>query len=105
MYQLISYFIMAKNGEATFLATKSVLQGELGFTTIVAFWKVGWSDAVLHEEGIAELLGGEFSPIDGGRTDSQAPVCSPLLMVWLCPSGKLCKVVSNSSVDSARRHS
>jgi hypothetical protein len=49
-----------------------MFQGETGFTTITAFWKVRWYDAVSHEEGIAELLGREFSPVDLRRENRQA---------------------------------
>jgi hypothetical protein len=40
VYQLISYFIVSENHEATFLATKGMLQGEASFTTITGIWEV-----------------------------------------------------------------
>jgi hypothetical protein len=40
-----------------------------------------------------------------GRTDSHAPVCSPLLMVQLLPLGRLLKIKSSLSWDSERCHS
>jgi hypothetical protein len=43
---------LANYDEATFLAGQRMLQGETGFTTITAIWKVWWSNAILHVEGI-----------------------------------------------------
>jgi hypothetical protein len=34
MGQLVSYFVMAKNYKTALLATKSMLKGEMGVTTI-----------------------------------------------------------------------
>jgi hypothetical protein len=69
MHQLISYLVVAEDNEAAFLATEGVLQGEMGFTTVAASWKVRRCDAISH--GIAELLGREFRPIDGRGEDRQ----------------------------------
>jgi hypothetical protein len=61
---------MAKYYEATFLASEGMLQCETGFTTVTDIWKkVRWFDAVSHEEGITELLGGELRPVDSRRED------------------------------------
>jgi hypothetical protein len=79
---------MAKNDEVTFLATKGMLQGETGFTTVTAFCTINRTE--LSEERSVLLM-------VEGRTDSQAPVCSPLLMVRLHPSGRLFKMTSSFS--------
>jgi hypothetical protein len=87
--QLISYLIMAKDNEATLFAAKSMLEGETGITTITEGGEVGWCDALLHGYGIPVLLGGEFSPVNGGgeeRTTTRLCVAPSLLYTSNLPS-------------------
>jgi hypothetical protein len=62
--KLVSDLIVARDHKTTLLATESMLQGELGITTIAAIWEARWDKAISHRYGIPELLRQEFCPVD-----------------------------------------
>jgi hypothetical protein len=69
--ELISYLVVAEDYEASLFACQSVLEGETGIASVASDWKIRWRDAITHGDGISELLGREFSPVDGGRKSGQ----------------------------------